>query len=282
MPRPTVGAWVGIVLLIVAVMAALLAPLIAPYDPLDQDVAARLRPPLATDSRGNVHLLGTDQLGRDILSRIIYGARVSLLVAAAAVPISLAIGTILGLTAGAIKGVFDDVIMRLLDVQLSLPFILLALSVLVALGPNFSTIVLLLGLTGWTDYGRLIRGEALSLRERDFVASARALGAGQWRIIFRHILPNATSLIVVLVTLQIPHVIILESALSFLGLGIQAPTPSWGNMLSEGRQYMALQWWVAVFPGLAISLVVLGGNLLGDWLRDVLDPRRALTPRTAS
>src|SRR5690606_37035375 len=143
-----------------------------------------LRPPLATDSKGNVHLLGTDQLGRDILSRIIYGARVSLLVAAAAVPISLVVGTILGLTAGAIKGVYDDVIMRLLDVQLSLPFILLALSILVALGPNFTTIVLLLGLTGWTDYGRLIRGEALSLRERDFVASARALGAGQWRVIF--------------------------------------------------------------------------------------------------
>lgn len=258
----------------VAILAAVLAPVIAPYDPLRQDVAARLRPPLSLDSRGGFHILGTDQLGRDLLSRIIHGARVSLLVAAAAVPISLLLGTALGVTAGYFRGVYDNVVMRILDVQLAMPFILLALAILVALGPNFATIILLLGITGWTHYGRIVRGEVLSLREREFVTSARAIGAAPGRIILRHLLPNTASLLTVLVSLQVPNVIILESALSFLGLGIQPPLPSWGGMLSEGRQYMLIQWWVAVFPGIALSLVVLGGNLLGDWLRDALDPRQ--------
>lgn len=271
--RPTPSGWVGLVIMVMAVLAAALAPVIAPYDPLVQDVAARLRPPLSLDSRGGFHLLGTDQLGRDLLSRIIYGARVSLLVAAAAVPISLVIGTTLGVTAGYFRGFYDNVVMRLLDVQLAMPFILLALAILVAIGPSFTTIILLLGITGWTHYGRIVRGEVLSLREREFVTSARAVGAASGRIIWRHLLPNTASLLTILVSLQVPHVMILESALSFLGLGIQPPLPSWGGMLSEGRQYMLLQWWVAVFPGIALSLVVLGGNLLGDWLRDALDPR---------
>ncbi len=272
--RPTPSGWVGLIIMVVAVLAAALAPVIAPYDPLVQDVAARLRPPLSLDSRGGFHLLGTDQLGRDLLSRIIYGARVSLLVAAAAVPISLVIGTTLGVTAGYFRGFYDNVVMRLLDVQLAMPFILLALAILVAIGPSFTTIILLLGITGWTHYGRIVRGEVLSLREREFVTSARAVGAASGRIIWRHLLPNTASLLTILVSLQVPHVMILESALSFLGLGIQPPLPSWGGMLSEGRQYMLLQWWVAVFPGIALSLVVLGGNLLGDWLRDALDPRQ--------
>lgn len=272
--RPTPSGWVGLVIMVMAVLAAALAPVIAPYDPLVQDVAARLRPPLSLDSRGGFHLLGTDQLGRDLLSRIIYGARVSLLVAAAAVPISLVIGTALGVTAGYFRGFYDNVVMRLLDVQLAMPFILLALAILVAIGPSFTTIILLLGITGWTHYGRIVRGEVLSLREREFVTSARAVGAASGRIIWRHLLPNTASLLTILVSLQVPHVMILESALSFLGLGIQPPLPSWGGMLSEGRQYMLLQWWVAVFPGIALSLVVLGGNLLGDWLRDALDPRQ--------
>ena len=215
--RPTPSGWVGLIIMVVAVLAAALAPVIAPYDPLVQDVAARLRPPLSLDSRGGFHLLGTDQLGRDLLSRIIYGARVSRLVAAAAVPISLVIGTTLGVTAGYFRGFYDNVVMRLLDVQLAMPFILAAFAILVAIGPSFTTIILLLGITGWTHYGRIVRGEVLSLREREFVTSARAVGAASGRIIWRHLLPNTASLLTILVSLQVPHVMILESALSFLG-----------------------------------------------------------------
>lgn len=272
--RPSWGGAVGLALFGTAVLVAVFAPLLAPYDPLAQELTGRLKPPLWRDGDGGLHLLGTDELGRDLLSRVIYGSRISMIVAIAAVPISAILGIFLGITTGFVRGLYDDVVMRLLDVQLALPFILLALAVLVAIGPSFTNIVLLLGITGWYQYGRILRAEALSLRERDFVLAAETLGASRWRVVSRHILPNTVSTIVVLVTLQLPHVILTEAALSFLGLGIQPPDPSWGGMLSKGRQYLLNQWWVPVFPGLAITLVVLGGNLFGDWLNLVLDPRR--------
>jgi len=262
-----------LLLIVVAISTAVFAPALAPHDPLKQNLPGRLQPPLWRDDSGDLHVLGTDQLGRDLLSRMIYGARISLIVAGTAVPISAALGVLLGVTSGFIRGHYENLVMRVLDVQLALPFILLALAVLVAVGPSFRNIVLLLGITGWTGFARLLRAETLSLRERDFVSAAEMIGASRRRIVFRHILPNTVSTIIVLVTLQVPQVIVIESALSFLGLGIQPPTPSWGGMLSQGRRYLLNQWWVAVFPGLCITLVVLGGNLLGDWLRDTLDPR---------
>jgi peptide/nickel transport system permease protein len=271
--RPTWGGMIGLFLIALAVFAAVSAPWLAPFDPLEQNLPGRLKPPMWVNAEGSRHILGTDPLGRDLLSRVIHGARVSLVVAAVAVPISVVLGVLLGVTAGMTRGLYEATIMRLIDVQLALPFILVALAVLVAIGPTFINIVLLLGITGWMNYARILRAETLSIRERDFVSAARAIGASRMRITARHVLPNLASTIIVLITLQIPQVIILESALSFLGLGIQPPTPSWGSMLSTGRQYMLMQWWVSLFPGLAIALVALGGNLLGDWLRDALDPR---------
>lgn len=272
--RVTWGGGVGIVVVGLTVLVALLAPLLAPYDPLVQDLPGRLKPPMWVDSKGGLHLLGTDDLGRDLLSRIIHGSRVSVVVAASAVPISAVLGILLGITAGFLRGRYDNVVMRLLDVQLALPFMLLALAVLVAVGPSFANIVILLGVTHWTGYARILRAETLSLRERDFVQAARTVGSSWTRIVFRHILPNTISTVIVLTTLQMPQVIITEASLSFLGLGIQPPAPSWGGMLSKGREYLLNQWWVPFFPGLCITLVVLGGNLLGDWLNDVLDPQR--------
>lgn len=268
------GGSIGLLLVGISVLVALTAPVLSPYDPLVQDLTGRLKPPLWRDAEGGLHLLGTDDLGRDMLSRLLYGSRVSLVVALATVPVSAVLGIFLGITSGFLRGLYDDVIMRLLDVQLSLPFILLALAVLVAIGPSFTNIVLLLGITGWYQYARILRAETLSLRERDYVLAAQTLGADQWRIVWRHVLPNTVSIIIVLVTLQVPYVILTEASLSFLGLGIQPPDPSWGGMLSKGRQYLFSSWWVPVFPGLAITLVVLGGNLLGDWVGLVLDPRR--------
>lgn len=269
------GGSLGLLIVGVTIFVALFAPILAPYDPLAQDLPGRLKPPLWVDAKGNLHVLGTDELGRDLLSRLIYGSRISVIVATLAVPISVLLGTIFGISAGFVGGRYEDVVMRLLDIQLALPFILLALAVLAAVGPSFTNIVLLLGVTGWTVYGRILRAETLSLREYEFVTAARAIGASRLHIIFRHILPNTISTILVLTTLQIPHVIILEASLSFLGLGIQPPAPSWGGMLSKGREYLFNQWWVPFFPGLCITLVVLGGNLLGDWLSSVLDPRRS-------
>jgi peptide/nickel transport system permease protein len=266
------GGCLGLFLVGVTVIAAIFAPIIAPFDPLEQDLRGRLKPPLWTDSGGELHILGTDELGRDIFSRLIFGSRVTLSVALTAVPISAFLGTLLGLSAGFIRGTYENVIMRLLDVQLALPFILLALAVLVAIGPSFRNIVLLLGVTGWTQYARLLRAETISIKERDFVLAAETIGAGRWRIIFRHILPNTLSTIIVLVTLQMPQVIIIEASLSFLGLGIQPPAPSWGGMLTKGRSYLLNEWWVPLFPGLAITFVALGGNLMGDWLTTVFNP----------
>jgi peptide/nickel transport system permease protein len=253
--------------------AALLAPQIAPWDPGRQMLLKRLRPPM-WEARGlREHPLGTDHLGRDILSRILYGGRISLGVGLSAVTLSCLIGVTLGLLAGFHGGRTDALIMRVVDVFLAIPYILLAMGVVFALGPSLLNVILVMAVTRWVQFARIVRADVLSIREREFVSGARARGSRSARLLLRHVLPNALTPIIVVATLELAFMIIYESALSFLGLGVQPPTPTWGWMLSDGRNYVATAWWLATFPGLAIMLTVLAVNLLGDWLRDTLDPR---------
>jgi peptide/nickel transport system permease protein len=264
-----VGA-AGVLLLIIG--TAVFAPLIAPYDPLAVDIRHRLSPPAWMEHGTAEHLLGTDQVGRDLLARMIYGGRVSLVVGVASVIISATIGVLLGLGAGYFGGNTDWTIMTVINVMLTFPFVLLALAVIAVLGPSLVNMIFVLGVAGWPIYARVVRAETLAIREREFVLAGRALGMGHGRLVFRQILPNLVSTIVVIATLQVAQVIILESFLSFLGLGVQPPTPAWGNMLGEGRLYMLNSWWIATFPGLAIFLTTLVINLMGNALRDWLDP----------
>jgi ABC-type dipeptide/oligopeptide/nickel transport system permease subunit len=264
----------AVMLLIVA--SAVLAPWIAPHDPLAVNIRTRLRPPVWMEGGSTQHLLGTDQVGRDLLSRVIYGGRVSLVVGVAAVMISTIIGVLLGLVAGYFRGRIDWLIMTGVNVMLTFPFVLLALSVIAVLGPSLVNMIIVLGVAGWPIYTRVVRAETLAIREREFVIAGRALGMSHARIVFGQILPNLMSAIVVIATLQVAQVIILESFLSFLGLGVQPPTPAWGNMLGEGRVYMLNSWWIAAFPGLAIFITTLVINLMGNALRDWLDPHLKL------
>jgi len=253
--------------------AAVLAPQIAPWDPARQMLLKRLRPPM-WEARGlREHPLGTDHLGRDILSRILYGGRISLGVGLSAVTLSCLVGVTLGLLAGFHGGRTDAFIMRVVDVFLAIPYILLAMGVVFALGASLLNVILVMALTRWVQFARIVRADVLSIREREFVSGARARGNRSTRLLLRHVLPNALTPIIVVATLELAFMIIYESALSFLGLGVQPPTPTWGWMLSDGRNYVATAWWLATFPGLAIMLTVLAVNLLGDWLRDTLDPR---------
>jgi peptide/nickel transport system permease protein len=271
--RPSFRAIFGLTVLLLMSAAALAAPRIAPWDPGRQMLTKRLRPP-AWQARGlREHLLGTDHLGRDILSRILYGGRISLGVALSAVTLSALIGVSLGLLAGFYGGRADSVIMRVVDVFLAVPYILLAMGVVFALGPSLLNVILVMAATRWVQFARIVRADVLSIREREFVTGARARGNRPLRLLLRHVLPNALTPIIVVATLELAFMIIYESALSFLGLGVQPPTPTWGWMLSDGRNYVATAWWLATFPGLAIMLTVLAVNLLGDWLRDTLDPR---------
>jgi peptide/nickel transport system permease protein len=263
----------GMIVVAAVVLAAVFAPLVSPFDPLAQDIGQRLKEPGWQDAQGRVHLLGTDHLGRDILSRIIHGSRIALLVGLAAVAISGILGMAIGLIAGYFRGKVDDVLMRLADVQLAFPFILLAIAVIGVLGPNLRNIIIVIGVSSWVVYARVVRGEVLSIREREFVQAAIALGSRDGRILIRHVLPNAFTPWLVVATLDMARVIVIESALSFLGLGVQPPTPTWGGMLADGRVYLSTAWWLATFPGLAILITVLGINLFGDGLRDTLDPR---------
>lgn len=267
------AAVIGIALLLLVVTCALLAPVLAPYDPLEQSLATRLQPPAWMRGGDSRHPLGTDHLGRDILSRIIYGARLSLLVAIVAVAVSGTLGTLLGLAAGYWRGKIDTLIMLLADVQLAFPFILLALAVMSVLGAGLRNVVLVLGITGWVAYGRLIRAEVLSLRAKEYIEAVRALGQKDGKIILRHILPNVMPSVIVMASLRIANMIIAEASLTFMGLGVEPHIPTWGSMLADGRGYITSAWWLATFPGLAIMLTVVGVNLVGDWLRDVLDPR---------
>jgi peptide/nickel transport system permease protein len=268
-----VGA-AGVLLLIIA--AAVFAPVIAPHDPLAVDIRHRLSPPAWMERGTAEHLLGTDQVGRDLLARMIYGGRVSLVVGVASVVISATIGVLLGLGAGYFGGNIDWTIMTVINVMLTFPFVLLALAVIAVLGPSLVNMILVLGVAGWPIYARVVRAETLAIREREFVVAGRALGMSHPRLAFRQILPNLVSTIVVIATLQVAQVIILESFLSFLGLGVQPPTPAWGNMLGEGRLYMLNSWWIATFPGLAIFVTTLVINLMGNSLRDWLDPHLKL------
>jgi peptide/nickel transport system permease protein len=263
----------GLIVFVVVVLAALLAPFLSPFDPVTQDIAQRLKPPGWIAPGGATHWLGTDHLGRDILGRILYGARIALVVGLAAVAIAGVLGLAIGLVSGYFGGRVDDLFMRLADIQLAFPFILLALAVIGVLGPSLRNIIVVVGVSGWVVYARIVRGEVLSLREREFVLAARAVGSAPARVILRHLVPNAFTPWLVIATLDMARVIIVESALSFLGLGVPPPTPTWGGMLADGRVYMSTAWWLATFPGLAILVTVLGINLLGDGLRDTLDPR---------
>jgi peptide/nickel transport system permease protein len=263
----------GLIVVTLVIGTALAAPWLSPFDPVAQDIGNRLKSPGWRDAAGALHPLGTDHLGRDLLARVIFGAQPALFVAAAAVLISGVLGMITGLLGGYFGGRLDDVLMRLADVQLAFPFILLAIAVIGVLGPSLPTIIVVIGVSSWVVYARVVRGAVLTLREREFVQAAQALGGGDVRILLRHILPNAFAPWLVVATLDMARVIVIESALSFLGLGVQPPTPTWGGMLADGRVYITTAWWLATFPGLAILVTVLGINLFGDGLRDTLDPR---------
>jgi len=257
----------------VFVLAGLLAPLISPSDPYEQSLRLRFRPPVWEERGSWAHPLGTDRLGRDMLSRILHGARISLAAGVLTVFLASALGAAIGLVAGYYGGRVDGVLMRVTDATLSFPTILLALILAVTIGPSFTNVVIAIAVLLWARYARVIRGQVLTLMELDFIAQARIAGAGATRIITRHLVPNTLNTLVVLVTLQIGYVIIVEASLSFLGAGIPPPTPAWGSMIAEGRDFITSAWWVSLFPGLAILLVVLAFNLLGDWLRDTLDPK---------
>ena len=266
-------AALGLAIVLLVLVCAIFGPWIVPFDPAEQDIMQRMLPPLAHADSGELHLLGTDALGRDLLSRLIIGARVSLLVGVASVLISGLVGVVLGLLAG-----YDDrhtgrFLMGLADVQLAVPFLVLALAVVAVLGPSLLNLILVLGVTSWVQFARIVRAEVLVLRDREFVQSARALGAATWRVLFLHLLPNVMSSVIVIGSMQIGKMILFEASLSFLGLGVPSNIPTWGGMIADGRSYVATQWWLAAVPGLAIFITVVGINLLGDRLRDLLDPR---------
>ena len=261
------------VLLFVLITPAVFAELVAPHDPYKGYVLDRLQPPAWLEGGSWEHPLGTDKIGRDMLSRIIYGARISLTVAGVSILCGGIVGTTLGLLAGYFGGWWDHVIMRLVDIKISIPSLMLALILAAALGPSFTTVIIVIALTLWTRYARLIRGEVLRLKHEDFILRAKVSGASTARILARHLLPNVVNTIIVLATLEVGVVIILEASLSFLGAGIPPPNPAWGLMVADGRALVINAWWVSFFPGLAILLTVLSMNLLGDWLRDKLDPK---------
>lgn len=258
----------GIALVSLVVIAALFPGLLSPFSPDTFDLHARLTPP------GSAHyLLGTDPLGRDMLTRIIYGSRIALTVGLLSVILTFAIGTIAGLVSGYYGGIIDALLMRLVDIQLSFPFILFAITVIAVIGPGLWKVILIMAVTQWVQFARIERGQVLSIKEVGFIQAAKSLGATDRRIILMHLLPNTLAPLIVLATLNIANNILLEASLSFLGLGVSPNVPSWGGMIADGRNYLQSAWWVATFPGFALAITVLGFNLLGDWLRDVLDPR---------
>jgi peptide/nickel transport system permease protein len=260
-------------ILLALVGTALFSSHVAPHNPFRERLIDRLLPPAWSEDGEWKYPLGTDHLGRDVASRIMYGSRVSLVVGFAAVVVGGALGITLGVTAGFLAGRIDEVIMALADMQLAFPTILLAIAIIAVLGPSFTNLVIVIGISGWVTYARIARGQVLSLREKEFVEAIRAQGGSRLRIVWRHILPNILSPLIVVATLDLARTIILESTLSFLGLGIQPPTPSWGGMLSDGREYLLSAWWIATFPGVALMLTALSFNRLGDWMRDLTDPR---------
>jgi peptide/nickel transport system permease protein len=260
-------AMAGAFVVVILFLLSFFAPLITPYDPSTIDAYHVLLPP------SSVHWMGTDELGRDVFTRVVYGARISLKVGFVAVGIAISIGTLVGLLAGYYGGWVDSILMRFVDIMLCFPAFFLILAVIALLEPSIWYIMLIIGITGWMGVARLVRAEVLSVKERDFITAARSIGASNVRIIFRHILPNAAAPVLVAATLGVAGAILTESALSFLGIGVQPPTPSWGNILTSGKDYLEFAWWLSLFPGLAILVTVLAYNLLGEGIRDALDPR---------
>ena len=264
----------ALLILLVVLVVAIFGPAIAPMDPNRQNIMLRLAAPMADGPNDQIFLMGSDALGRDAFSRLLYGARVSLLVGVAAILVGGTLGVSAGLVSGYFGGWIDDVLMRLGDIQLAFPFILLAIMVLVVLGPGLFNLILVLGIGQWVTYARIVRAQTLSLREKEFVEAARAMGDSTASIIFRTILPNIVAPLTVIASFNVASVILAEAALSFLGLGVPAEVPTWGSMLAQSRdQLIANKWWLAIFPGLAIVFTVLSFNIMGDWLRDFLDPR---------
>lgn len=262
----------GLAIVLVVLLFAVAGPWIAPFSPDEPNLRARFKPPGYSDSNGT-YVLGTDQLGRDMLSRLIVGSRVSVIVGLIAVAISGTLGVLLGVLAGFSGGWIDALIMRVADALLGIPFIILAIAISGAIGPGLFTLIALLGFTGWETYARITRGEVLVVRSLDYVMAARVIGQREGLIAIRHVVPNVLSSAIVLAALQVGTTILAESSLSFLGLGVQPPNITWGLMLADGRQYIGSAWWMATFPGIAITITVLGVVFLGDWLRDALDPR---------
>jgi peptide/nickel transport system permease protein len=267
----------GVVILILVTFAAIFAPFLTDHDPEAGIIIDSKTPPVWAEGGSSEYLLGTDSLGRDIFTRILYGARISLTVGVVAVLIAGAIGVVLGLISGFYGGKIDDVIMRLVDIQLAVPFILLAIAILAVLGQGLDKIIITLGVSGWVTYGRVVRGQVLSWREKEFVEAARAIGARNVSIMFKHILPNTYASIIIIASFAVASTILAEASLSFLGLGVPPDVPTWGGMVAAGRDYIITgDWWIYTFPGIAIMLTVLGINVVGDWLRDYLDPRLRL------
>ncbi|MCG8513444.1 MAG: ABC transporter permease [Halanaerobiales bacterium] len=262
-------AVIGALIILLIVLMAIFAPLLAPYDPTEQDYEALLLPPSWE------HPFGTDDLGRDILSRIIYGSRYTLLVGIGVVLIVAVVGSLLGFIAGYYRGKLDTLIMRLVDVMLSVPVLVLALAISGALGGGLINVIIAIGAVGWTQFARLVRGEVLHIRGTEYIKAAKALGANDFQIIFFHLAPNMVAPVIVYTTLYIPSAILWAASLSFLGLGVQPPIPEWGALIADGRSYLSYAWWIATMPGLAIMLTVLGFNFMGDGLRDALDPKMA-------
>ena len=263
--QPAIAA--GVIVMVFFLLAALFAPLLSPRDPLAQNISAGLRPPSVE------HLFGTDKLGRELLSRILYGARISLFVGVAVVLLSSLVGTLLGVTAGYLGGWVDEALMRITDIFFAFPALILAMAIAGALGPSLQNALIAISAVSWPVYARLMRGQVLALREREFILAARTVGVSEWRIIVRHLLPNMLAPLLVQASFDMGGAITSVAGLSFIGFGAQPPTPEWGVMISEARNYMATAWWVGTWPALAIMLVVGGFNLLGDGLRDLLDPR---------
>ena len=263
--------WLGLVLTVAAVVVAVAAPWLVRWDPLTADFVASLKPPGTPG-----HPLGTDQLGRDLLARVLYGARLAMFIGVCTVLVTAVAGGLLGLLAGSVERWPSAVVMRIADVQLSFPFILLALTINAIVGLGLRNIILSLSAAGWVVYARVVRAEVMAVKQRDFVQAAAALGVGRLRLLFRHVLPNVAPSIIVVASLQFSQFIVAEAAISFLGFGVQPPTPAWGSMLSESRDFLYIAWWLAAFPGAALALTALGVNLVGDWLRDTLDPKLRL------
>ena len=255
------SALVGVIILLIVIFTAVFAKFLSPMDPSEQSLLLNMKPP------------GTDHLGRDLLSRVIYGSQVSIIVGVFSVLISGSVGLILGLISGFYGGKIDYMLMRLVDFILSFPFILLALATINVVGPSLTLIIVVISVRMWTAYARVVRGKVLSLKESEFITAAHSIGASNWRILLLHLLPNTLSPVIIIGSLYLGRMIVIEAGLSFLGLGVPPPRPTWGGILSEGRNHIYLAWWIVTFPGIAITITVLGSNMVGDWLRNVLDPR---------